>query len=63
MLFLNLWSNCSQSESFFIGFNLEYVLGELADLVPFYDTCGKSTHYSNDKHEFSIFIPRCYKDV
>ena len=36
---------------------------ELAELVllPFYQ--GKSTHYFDRLHDFSVTIPRCYKDV
>ena len=36
---------------------------ELAQLVPFPFSRGRSTHYSNRMHEFSVTIPRCYKDV
>ena len=36
---------------------------ELAELVPFPFSSGRSTHYFNRLHEFCVNIPRCYKDV
>ena len=36
---------------------------ELAQLVPLPFSRGRSTHYSERLHDFSITIPRCYKDV
>ena len=36
---------------------------ELAELVPISYTRGRSTHYSDRLHDFSVIIPRCYKDV
>ena len=36
---------------------------ELAQLVPLSFSRGRSTHYSNRLHDFSVTIPRCYKDV
>ena len=36
---------------------------ELAQLVPLPYSRGKSTHYSDRLHDFSVTIPRCYKDV
>ena len=36
---------------------------ELAELVPLSYTRGRSTHYSDRLHDFSVIIPRCYKDV
>ena len=36
---------------------------ELAELVPLPYSRGKSTHYSDRLHDFSVTIPRCYKDV
>ena len=35
---------------------------ELAELVPLPYFRGRSTHYSNRLHDFSVTIPRCYKD-
>ena len=36
---------------------------ELAQLVPLPLSRGRSTRYSNRLHDFSVTIPRCYKDV
>ena len=36
---------------------------ELAQLVPIPFSRGRSAHYSDRLHDFSITIPRCYKDV
>ena len=36
---------------------------ELAQLVPLPFCRGRSTHYSDRLHDFSVTIPRCYKDV
>ena len=36
---------------------------ELAQLVPFPYSQGRSTHYSDRLHDFSVLIYRCYKDV
>ena len=36
---------------------------ELAKLVPLPYFRGRSTRYSNRLHDFSVTIPRCYKDV
>ena len=36
---------------------------ELAQLVPLLFPRGRSTHYSNRLHDFSVTIPRCYNDV
>ena len=36
---------------------------ELAQLVPLPFCQGRSTRYSDRLHDFSITIPRCYKDV
>ena len=35
-------------------------LSDLAELVPFLYSCGRSAPYSNRLHEFSDTIPRCY---
>ena len=44
-----------------------YYLGrcpsELAQLVPLPYSWGSSTRYSDRLHDFSVTIPRCYKDV
>ena len=36
---------------------------ELAELVPLPYSRGRSTRYSNRLHDFSVTIPRCYKNV
>ena len=36
---------------------------ELAQLVPLPFSRGRSTCYSDRLHDFSVAIPRCYKDV
>ena len=36
---------------------------ELAQLVPLRFSRGRSTRYSDRLHDFSVAIPRCYKDV
>ena len=36
---------------------------ELAQLVPLPFSRGRSTHYSERLHDFSVTIPICYKDV
>ena len=36
---------------------------ELAELVPLPYSWGRSTFYSDRLHDFSVTIPRCYKDV
>ena len=36
---------------------------ELAQLVPLSFSQGRSTRYSDRLHDFSVTIPRCYKDV
>ena len=36
---------------------------ELAPLVPLPYSRGRSTLYSDRLHDFSVIIPRCYKDV
>ena len=38
-------------------------LSELAQLVTLPFSRGRSTHYSDRLHDFSVTIPRCYKDV
>ena len=35
----------------------------MAQLVPLPCSRGKSTRYSDRLHDFSVTIPRCYKDV
>ena len=40
-----------------------YYFGRLAQLVPLPYSRGRSTRYSDRLHDFSVTIPRCYKDV
>ena len=40
-----------------------YGSSELAQLVPLPFSQGRSTHYSDRLHDFSVTILRCYKDV
>ena len=35
----------------------------MAELVPFPSSRCRSTRYSDRLHDFSVTIPRCYKDV
>ena len=36
---------------------------ELAELVPLLYSCGRSASYFDRLHDFSVTIPRCYKNV
>ena len=36
---------------------------ELAELVPLPFSRGRCTHYSDRLHDFSVTIPRCYRDA
>ena len=36
---------------------------ELAQLFPLSFACGRSTRYSDRLQDFSVTVPRCYKDV
>ena len=36
---------------------------ELAQLVPLPYSWGRTTRYSNSLHDFSVSVPRCYKDI
>ena len=36
---------------------------ELAQMVPLPNSRGRSSRYSDKLHEYSVTIPRCYKDV
>ena len=38
-------------------------LSEMAELVSLPDSRGRSTRFSDRLHDFSVTIPRCYKDV
>ena len=51
------------SLSLFYGYYFGRCSSELAQLVPFPFSQGRSTRYSDRLHDFSVTIPRCYKDV
>ena len=49
--------------SLFYRYYLGICSSELAELVPLTLYRRSSTHYSDRLHDFSVTIPRCYKDV
>ena len=51
------------SLSLFFRYYFGRCSSELAQLVPFPFSRRRSTHYSDRLHDFSVTIPRCYKDV
>ena len=51
------------SLSLFYSYYFGRCSSKLAQLVPLPFTRGRSTRYSDRLHDFSITIPRCYKDV
>ena len=51
------------SLSLFYSYYFGRCSSELAQLVPLPFSRGRSTRYSNRLHDFSLTIPRCYKDV
>ena len=51
------------SISLFYRYYLGRCSSELAQLVPLPFSRGRSTRYSDRLHDFSVTIPRCYKDV
>ena len=51
------------SLSLFYRFYFGRCSSELAQLVPLPFSWGRSTRYSDRLHDFSVTIPRCYKDV
>ena len=51
------------SVSLFCRYYFGRCSSELAQLVPLPFSRGRSTRYSNRLHDFSVTIPRCYKDV
>ena len=51
------------SLSLFYRYDFGRCSSELAQLVPLPFSQGRSTHYSDRSHDFSVTIPRCYKDV
>ena len=51
------------SLSLFYSYYFGRCSSELAQLVPLLYSRGRSTRYSDRLHDFSVTIPRCYKDV
>ena len=51
------------SLSLFFRYYFGRCSSELAQLVPYRYFRGRSTRYSDRLHDFSVTIPRCYKDV
>ena len=51
------------SLSLFYRYYFGRCLSELAQLVPLPYSRGRSTRYSDRLHDFSVTIPRAYKDV
>ena len=51
------------SVSLFYRYYFGRCSSELAQLAPRPYSRGRSTHYSDRLHDFSVTIPRCYKDV
>ena len=51
------------SLSLFFRYYFGRFSSELTQLIPLPFCGGRSTHYSDKLHYFSVTIPRCYKDV
>ena len=51
------------SLSLFYRYYFSKCSSELFQLVPLHFSRGRSTGYSDRLHDFSVTIPRCYKDV
>ena len=51
------------SLSLFYWYYFDRCSAELAQLVPLPYSQGRPTRYSDRLHDFSVTIPRCYKDV
>ena len=51
------------SSSLFYRYYFGRCSSELAQLVPLPFSRGRSTCYSDRLHDFSVSIPKCYKDV
>ena len=62
MLVLHLLPNVANL-SLFYRYYFGRCLSELAQLVPLPYSHRRSTRYSGRLHDFSVTIPRCYKDV
>ena len=55
--------DCWSFTSLFYRYYFGRCSSELAQLVPLLFSRGRSTRYSDRLHDFSVAIPRCYKDV
>ena len=51
------------SLSVFYSYYFGRCSSDMAQLLPIPYLCGRSTRYSDRLHDFSVTIPRCYKDV
>ena len=51
------------SVSLFYSYYFGRCLSDLTELISLPYSCGKSIHYPNMFDDFSVTIPRCYKDV
>ena len=51
------------SLSLFYRYSFRRCSSELVELVPLPFSRGRSTRYSDKLHDFSVTIPKCYKDV
>ena len=62
---LEPWAHCRNvaSLSLFYRYYFGRCSSELGQLVPLPYSVGRSTRYSDRLHDFSVTIPRCYKDV
>ena len=56
-------TKCVCSLSLFCRYYFGRCSSELAQLVPLPFSRGRSTFYSDRLHDFSVSIPRCYRDV
>ena len=63
--FLQPLAHCRNitSLSYFYRYYFSRCSLELDELSPFPYSRGRSTRYSDRLHDFSVTIPRCYKDV
>ena len=57
------WTLLSSSKSLFYRYYFGRYSSGLAELVPLPYSRGRSTRYSDRLHDFSVTIPRCYKDA
>ena len=64
-VFLELLAHCWNVANWRLSY--KHYIGrfwsEFAELAPLIHSRGRCTHYSNSLLDFSVVIPRCYKDV